>query len=94
MGDLLHGSSHVLSDKVGRLPVPDAVEGPMDFGMIDPLPFNFVYDYSYHGIMRAYEDSLQRLGLDRIDILLAHGIGRFQHGEKNARHFRDVAEGG
>ena len=66
----------------------------MDYGMIEPLPFHVVYDYGYDGIMRAYEDNLQRLGLDRIDILLAHDIGSFQHGEDNVRHFRELAEGG
>ena len=68
MGDVLRGSEYILSDKVGRLLAPGPVKNPADFGMVDPLPFNVVYDYSYDGIMRAYEDSLQRLGLDRIDI--------------------------
>lgn len=94
MGDMLRGSDYVLSDKVGRLLKPGAVENPMDFGMIDPLPFNVVYDYGYDGIMRAYDDNLQRLGLERIDILLVHDIGEMQHGAENARHFRDLAEGG
>lgn len=94
MGDVLRGTDYILSDKVGRLLRPGPVENPMDFGMIDPLPFHVVYDYGYDGIMRAYEDNLQRLGLDRIDILLAHDIGEFQHGAENARHFRDLVEGG
>lgn len=94
MGDMLRGTDYVLSDKVGRLLAPGAVDNPMDFGMIDPLPFHVVYDYGYDGVMRAFEDNLQRLGLDRIDILLAHDIGAFQHGEENTRHFRDLAEGG
>ncbi|MDG4647364.1 aldo/keto reductase [Roseibacterium sp. SDUM158017] len=94
IGDMLRGHDYILSDKVGRLLRPGAVENPMDFGMIDPLPFTVVYDYGYDGIMRAYEDDLQRLGLDRIDILLAHDIGEMQHGPENARHFADLAEGG
>ncbi len=94
MGDVLRGTDYVLSDKVGRLLAPGAVENPGDFGMVDPLPFHVVYDYGYDGIMRAFEDSLQRLGLDRIDILLAHDIGAFQHGDDNERHFRDLTEGG
>lgn len=94
MGDILRGQDYVLSDKVGRLLKPGAVQNPMDFGMIDPLPFHVVYDYGYDGIMRAYEDSLQRLGLERIDILLVHDIGAFQHGEENAKHFNDLSEGG
>ena len=94
MGDTLRGTNYALSDKVGRLLKPGAVKNPMDYGMIDPLPFHVVYDYSYDGIMRAFEDNLQRLGLDRIDILLVHDIGAFQHGEENKRHFKDLAEGG
>lgn len=94
MGDLLRGTDYVLSDKVGRLLKPGAVDNPMDFGMINPLPFNVVYDYGYDGIMRAFEDSLQRLGLDRIDILLAHDIGTFQHGEKNSGYFAQLENGG
>lgn len=94
MGDLLRGTEYTLSDKVGRLLKPGAVENPAEYGMVDPLPFHVVYDYGYDGIMRAYEDNLQRLGLDRIDILLAHDIGTFQHGDENARHFKDLAEGG
>ncbi len=62
--------------------------------MVDPLPFNPIYDYSYEGIMRAYEDSLQRLGLEKIDILLVHDIGTFQHGEENNRHFKDLKTSG
>lgn len=94
MGDMLRGKSYTLSDKVGRLLKPGAVDDPMRYGMINPLPFHVVYDYGYDGIMRAYEDNLQRLGLDRIDILLAHDIGAFQHGDENSRHFKDLAEGG
>ncbi len=94
MGDILRGTDYILSDKVGRLLRPGPVDNPMDFGMVDPLPFHVVYDYGYDGIMRAFEDNLQRLGLDRIDILLAHDIGVFQHGEENARHFKDLANGG
>jgi D-threo-aldose 1-dehydrogenase len=94
MGDLLRHTDYVLSDKVGRLLRPGPVADPSEFGMVDPLPFHVVYDYGYDAIMRAFEDSLQRLGLDRIDILLAHDIGSFTHGDESIRHFRDLTEGG
>ena len=94
MGDVLRGSEYILSDKVGRLLAPGPVKNPADFGMVDPLPFNVVYDYSYDGIMRAYEDNLQRLGLDRIDILLVHDIGEFQHGPDHVKHFKSLESGG
>jgi D-threo-aldose 1-dehydrogenase len=69
----------VLSTKVGRLlhPTPSGVHAD---GRHHPLPFDPVYDYSYDGIMRSFEDSLQRFGLGRIDILYVHDIGAYQHG--------------
>jgi len=94
VGDCLRHKKYVLSSKAGRILKPGAVQNPLDFGMIDPLPFHVMYDYSYDGIMRSYEDGLQRLGLDRIDILLAHDIGAFQHGADNIRHFNDLAKSG
>jgi D-threo-aldose 1-dehydrogenase len=94
VGDNLRGKDYVLSTKVGRMLQPGAVARSIDYGMIDPLPFHPVYDYSYDGVMRAFEDSLQRLGLERIDILLAHDIGTFQHGDDNARHFKNLKDGG
>ena len=94
VGDHIRHKDFVLSSKVGRILKPGAVENPLDFGMIDPLPFHVIYDYSYDGIMRSFEDGLQRLGLERIDILLAHDIGEFQHGEENNRHFGDLKESG
>ena len=95
VGDRLRGTDYVLSDKVGRLLQAGPAEKSKDFGMVNPLPFHVKYDYGYDGIMRAYEDNMQRLGLDRIDILLAHDIGVYQHGEEeNAKHFKDLADSG
>ena len=94
VGDLLRGKDCIISSKVGRILKVGAVKNPSEFGMVDPLPFHPIYDYSYDGIMRAYEDSLQRLGVERIDVLLVHDIGRFQHGEKNHLHFKDLEMSG
>jgi D-threo-aldose 1-dehydrogenase len=69
----------VLSTKVGRLLKPNATGLHAD-GRQHPLPFDPVYDYSYDGIMRSLEDSFQRLGLAKIDILFVHDIGVYQHG--------------
>src|SRR5882724_1037941 len=64
----------VLSTKVGRLLRPRlAPDAPG--ARRRPMPFEEVFDYSYSGIMRSFEDSLQRLGLARIDLLYAHDIG-------------------
>jgi D-threo-aldose 1-dehydrogenase len=69
----------VLSTKVGRLLKPNPSGAHAD-GRTHPLPFDPVYDYSYDGILRSVDDSLQRLGLARIDILFVHDIGVYQHG--------------
>lgn len=79
-------TDYVLSTKVGRLLRPGTA-APMRYGFINPLPNDFVYDYSYDGIMTSVEASLARLGIDRIDILLMHDIGRLTHGKDHQRHF-------
>ncbi|HVH74678.1 MAG TPA: aldo/keto reductase [Stellaceae bacterium] len=68
----------VLSTKVGRLLRPRRAPDPDGH----PMPFEAVFDYSYDGVMRSFEDSLQRLGLARIDLLYVHDIGTMQHGKK------------
>jgi D-threo-aldose 1-dehydrogenase len=70
----------VLSSKVGRLLRPGRNPHDACGGYVDALPFRAVYDYSYDGTMRSFEDSLQRLGVDRIDILLVHDIDVRTHG--------------
>jgi len=70
----------VLATKVGRLLRPQtsaAATGVLQH----PMPFHPVYDYSYSGIMRSFEDDLQRLGLARIDILYVHDVGAREHGD-------------
>jgi D-threo-aldose 1-dehydrogenase len=95
VGDQMRGvprEEWVLSTKVGRLLRPRLrAAKPEDL----PMPFDPVYDYSYDGVMRSFEDSLQRLGLARIDILLVHDIGARAHG--NAAHpglMRTLRDGG
>ena len=73
----------MLSTKVGRLLVPDRAHALAAYGGDRrAMPFRAVFDYSYDGIMRSYEQSLQRLGLERIDILYIHDLGRFSQGER------------
>jgi D-threo-aldose 1-dehydrogenase len=83
----------VLSTKVGRLlrPEPNLV-GRGALGR--PMPFEPVFDYSYGGVMRSFEDSLQRLGLARIDALYVHDIGARQHGQTHAGLIRTFRDGG
>lgn len=95
VGDVLRGGDCVLSTKVGRLLLPGAHPQPMTLGWSNPLPFHPRFDYSYEAIMRSVDDSLQRLGLERIDMLFVHDIGEMTHGRAdNARHFADLRAGG
>lgn len=85
----------ILSTKVGRLLKPHfgAYERAHDWQ--DPFPFVDVFDYTYDAIMRAFEDSQQRLGLNKIDIIYVHDIGVSQHGEQeNARLWDQLANQG
>lgn len=85
----------VLSTKAGRLMKKQPIPADLAADWPGSFPFNTVYDYTYDGVMRSYEDSMQRLGVDRIDVLLLHDIGEMQHGpELNKRLFADAMSGG
>ncbi len=69
---------YVLSSKVGRLLRADAPPHPDDFDSTG-RPYDAgapdvatVYDYSRDGVLRSIEESLARLGTDRLDIVLVH----------------------
>jgi D-threo-aldose 1-dehydrogenase len=84
---------YVLSSKVGRLlrPGMQGRGGGTDFK--SPMPFHAEFDYSYDATMRSIEDSLQRLGLDRIDVALIHDVGRDWHGDRQPAMFRQAMNG-
>jgi D-threo-aldose 1-dehydrogenase len=86
--------SFTLSTKVGRLLSPDPAAPFEQHGYQGGLPFSQRFDYSYDGTLRSLEDSLQRLGLARIDIAYIHDIDDFTHGpvDQPAR-FREAMEG-
>ena len=89
--------SFVLSTKVGHL-----YERPADPAAFarrlrgNGLHFQIRSSYGYDAVMRSYEDSLLRLGLNRVDMLVIHDIDVSQHGtaEKVDEHLRDLTEGG
>ncbi|HEX2890708.1 MAG TPA: aldo/keto reductase [Vineibacter terrae] len=65
--------SFVLSTKVGRLlRRPTMGEPPPDPAYKGTPPERPVFDFSYDGVMRSVDESLARLGLERIDILFIH----------------------
>lgn len=87
--------SYVLATKVGRYLVPKAPE-LIDRGQwTGGLNMEPVYDYSYDGTMRALEQSHQRLGIERIDIVFIHDVDIWTHGTREAfeRRYREAVEG-
>jgi D-threo-aldose 1-dehydrogenase len=83
---------YVLSTKIGRLLQVCPPESRTGIGKFFDTPNRReVYDYSYDGVLRSVEASLERLGVDRIDVLLAHDVDIFTHGSKAASDAR-IAE--
>jgi D-threo-aldose 1-dehydrogenase len=60
----------VLSTKVGRLLRAEAADQPSDFAETEGV--GPVFDFSAAGVRRSLEESLERLGLDRVDIVYLH----------------------
>ncbi len=91
VGDLLRQQelgSYTLSTKVGRvLTATHDLENFVYGYWMGGLPFDHRFDYSYDGIMRSYEDSLQRLGMHRIDLLLIHDLDHFFHSEAQVQAY-------
>lgn len=90
-------ADYVLSTKVGRLLTPATPETRDGQGKWFNVPARKeVYDYTYDGVMRSFEASLERLGVDRIDLLFAHDLDVFNHGSQAALEAKltELMEGG
>jgi D-threo-aldose 1-dehydrogenase len=75
----------VLSSKVGRLLFPDATAPAAQNSYVAVLPFRQCWDYSAAGVHRSIEDSLQRLGLARLDVAFIHDCDALTHGADHDR---------
>lgn len=87
----------ILSTKIGRILRAPAPLRTFDTGFwAGGLHFDHCFDYSYEGVMRAYEDSLQRLGMNRVDLLLIHDLDVWHHGSRAMVDIRlgELATGG
>ena len=83
LGEFLRGlrrDQFTVSTKVGRVlrPTTDRSRLSEEYWQ-QPLPFTLHFDYSYDGIMRSYEDSLQRLGLGSVELLVIHDLDLLFH---------------
>jgi D-threo-aldose 1-dehydrogenase len=75
-------STFVVSTKVGMVVPLETL----------PLTWKPPFDYSYDAVMRSYEASLRRLGLDRIDIVLIHDIGSRMQKDRHPEVFRTAMD--
>ena len=98
LGKALAGSPSppVISTKVGRRLV---ATGPQDArvgreGYFSPRPFAPLFDYSREAVLRSHAESLERLAVPRVDILLCHDIGRLTHGAGHKARVREFLDGG
>lgn len=95
LGDALRGHARdgfVLSSKVGRLLTPDASAPRAQHGYVDILPFRQSWDFSAAGTRRSVEDSLQRLGLARLDVAYVHDPDAATHGTNAPKVLRQVLD--
>ncbi|MGW2560378.1 aldo/keto reductase [Streptomyces sp. NPDC001514] len=92
LGAALRGrprDSYTVSTKVGRVLEPrvgvgeDAHGDDLDNGFAVPAAYRRRWDFSAQGVLRSVEESLERLGLDRIDIVYLHDPD--DHGEQAFR---------
>jgi D-threo-aldose 1-dehydrogenase len=87
-----------LSSKVGRLILEEVEMGKRDLGEKAGLfsfgrPNRMVYDYSADGTLRSIEDSLMRLGTDRLDFVWVHDLSRDFHGDEWLARFETARTG-
>ncbi|MEM6891343.1 MAG: aldo/keto reductase [Pseudomonadota bacterium] len=83
----------ILSSKVGRRLVP-AKRSSIEFApWTNAAAFKVEFDYTYNGTMRAFEDSLQRLALERMDICFIHDIDVFTRGDEQPEVFKQAMDG-
>ena len=83
----------VVSTKVGWRLKP-TFGAPSGAGLFQNVTaFSRFNDYSYDGAMRSFEDSLNRLGAERVDIALIHDVDRRNQGDRQPEVFRAAMAG-
>ncbi|MDB5039200.1 MAG: Pyridoxal 4-dehydrogenase [Bacteriovoracaceae bacterium] len=76
-GGFLHDkkrSDYVISSKVGKLLKASKRAHKDEYFRFSPSPNEVIYDYSASGVRRSIEDSLQRMGIDSLDIVFVHDL--------------------
>jgi D-threo-aldose 1-dehydrogenase len=88
----------VLSTKVGRIILGEMETGARAFGEKEGLfefgrPNRIIYDYSEKGTLISIDDSLKRLGIDRIDFVWIHDVARDFFGDEWIARFEAARVG-
>ncbi|PCJ70576.1 MAG: pyridoxal 4-dehydrogenase [Rhodobiaceae bacterium] len=83
-----------VSTKVGRRLTKNIGWHPQREFFIDADPLEPIDDYSYEGVLASVDESLERLQLTSIDILLMHDIGEATHGAMHEKVFEEAMSGG
>jgi D-threo-aldose 1-dehydrogenase len=76
-GSFLHNknrSEYVVSSKVGKLLKASKTAKGRELFPFSPSPNEVIFDYTASGVRRSIEDSLQRLGVDSLDIVFVHDL--------------------
>ena len=76
-GNFLHNKNrdeYVLSSKVGKLLKASPHNDAKANFPFSPSPNNVIFDYAADGVRRSIEDSLQRMGVSRLDIAFVHDL--------------------
>lgn len=76
-GSFLHNkkrSEYVIPSKVGKLLKASRTAKNRELFPFSPSPNDVIFDYTSSGVRRSIEDSLQRLGIDSLDVVFVHDI--------------------
>ena len=85
--------SIVLSTKVGRVYAAAPRGVTRTEGYAGGLPHEGRYDYSYDGAMRSLEQSMLRLGVASVDVVLVHDVDPWTHGGEAPARQREALAG-
>ena len=86
-------NKYYLSTKVGRYLTPEKEENINRGKWAGGLNFVPNIDYSYDGVMKSFEQSLDRLGTSKIDVCLIHDVDRYTHGDEVDHYFKIAMSG-
>lgn len=87
------GRPVVLSTKVGRVFAPAPSGVTRTEGYAGGMPHEGRFDYSYDGAMRSLEQSMLRLGVASVDVVLVHDVDPWTHGEAAGIRAREALGG-